>query len=90
MDTTITLQQNIPTPAWGMRLIAANVHEGAATVIVEPPGEPMVKHQVGAGDTVPFGDRALHVDEITGGGDAGLPGRASGRVTLSVVDGADR
>ena len=89
MDETITLQQNIPTPAWGMRLVAANVDgtHGRAIVIVEPPGALAVPHEVHVGDTVPFGDRRLRVDTITGGAHDGPPGRGTGRVGLTLLEG---
>ncbi|UUZ43720.1 hypothetical protein LP422_12840 [Janibacter limosus] len=86
MDETITLQQNIPTPAWGLRLVAANVRGGLATLYVEATGESAVKHQVTVGDTVPVGDRQARVEAITGGGHDGPPGRAAGRLTLALVE----
>lgn len=85
MDDTITLEQNIPTPVWGLRLVAANVGNDTATLYVELPGETAVHHRVVVGDCVPVGGRVARVEAITGGGQDGPPGRAAGRLTLALV-----
>lgn len=85
-DTTLTLQQNIPTPAWGARLVAVNVADEAATVLVELPAQTARPERVRVGDTVMVGDTQVRVDAITGGGHDGPPGRSSGRVTLTPVE----
>lgn len=84
-DTTLTLQQNIPTPAWGARLVAVDVADGAATVMVELPGQTARPERVHVGDTVSVGETEVRVDAIAGGGHDGPPGRSSGRVTLTRV-----
>ena len=85
MQDTITLEQNIPTPVWGLRLVAANVGNDTATLYVELPGKTAVTHRVVVGDSVPVGNRVARVEAITGGGQDGPPGRAAGRLTLALV-----
>lgn len=85
--TTTTLDQNIPTELWGVHIVATNVVDGeTAELRVTPPGEDVSVRPVSAGDTVDLGGITATVEQITGGGHDGPPGRSTGRVTLSRPD----